>query len=55
MSPFLFGIVMPVLMYDARKRIGKDAKMACAKSVLEDVMFADGTILISSSCDHLAK
>ena len=47
LSPFLFGMVMTVLMSDARHMLSPAAKAACTRGALEDILFADDTLLIS--------
>jgi len=47
LSPFLFGMVMTVLMHDARSMLSNAASHACTKGELEEVLFADDTLLIT--------
>ena len=46
LSPFLFGIVMTILMHDAVALLGKDAKEAYEIGTLSDIEFADDTMLM---------
>ena len=55
LSPLLFGIVMTIVMEDARKRLGASARHACSKGDLSDALFADDTLLISVSAKHLEE
>ena len=55
LSPFLFGMVMTVLIQDARSMLSDGAKHACTKGELEEVLFADDTLLISCSGSHLQE
>ena len=55
LSPFLFGILMTVLMTDARSKLGNDAKTAYDRHDLEDVLFADDTLLISNCGRHMEE
>jgi hypothetical protein len=55
LSPFLFGIVMTVLMHDAKGMLSEGAKLACQRSELEDVLFADDTLLIGSHGPHIEE
>jgi hypothetical protein len=55
LSPFLFGIVMSVLMTDATASLGAGASKAYAKGDLEDILFADDTLLISKQGEHLME
>ena len=48
LSPFLFSMVMTVLMTDARATLTHGAREACKTGELEDVLFADDTLLIGS-------
>ena len=55
LSPFLFGIVMTVLMHDARLMLSEPASMACKQGELEDVLFADDTLLLGSHGPHVEE
>ena len=46
LSPFLFGIVMTLLMHDAVALLGKDAKEAYEIGTLSDIEFADDTMIM---------
>jgi hypothetical protein len=48
LSPFLFGIVMTVLMTDAVAMLSPEAKIAYLAGDLSDVVYADDTLLMSS-------
>ena len=39
LSPFLFGMVMTVLMTDAREMLTSEAKRASERGELEDILF----------------
>ena len=55
LSPFLFGMLMTVLMTDARDSLSQAAKNAVTAGSLEDVLFADDTLLISQTGRHLEE
>ena len=55
LSPFLFGILMTVSMTDAEIMLSPEATLAFDNKSLEDVLFADGTLLISSRGQHLEE
>ena len=55
LSPFLFGILMTILMTDARNNLSTDAKAAYDRHELEDVLFADDTLFISNSGDYVQE
>jgi hypothetical protein len=55
LSPFLFGMVMTVLMWDARNALSTEAKLACDKGELEDTLFADDTLLIGRCGEHIEE
>jgi hypothetical protein len=55
LSPFLFSMVMTVLMSDAVAELGPGAREAYQKAELEDVLFADDTLLISRVGEHLEE
>ena len=55
LSPFLFGIVMTVIMTDAGQALSTEARLAHSKGDLEDVLFADDTLLISRRGAHLEE
>ena len=44
LSPFLFGILMTVLMTDAQQLLCEDAKKALREGDLEDIIYADDTL-----------
>ena len=53
LSPF--GMVMTVLMEDARGMMSDEAKAACTKGELEEILFADDTLLMSGNGSHLEE
>ena len=55
LSPFLFSMLMTVLMKDARDRLSESAKAAFETGDLEDVLFADDTLRISTSGQHVEE
>ena len=55
LSPFLFGMLMTVLLRDARGKLSESAQAAFATGDLEDVLFADDTLLISTSGQHIEE
>ena len=55
LSPFLFGMLMTVLMMDARVTLGDEAKNACDKGELENTFFADDTLLIRTLRSHIEE
>jgi hypothetical protein len=55
LSPFLFGMVMTVLMHDAQELLTPGAKHARAMSDLEDVLFADDTLLVGSCGQYVEE
>ena len=55
LSPFLFGILMTVLMTDAQARLSSAAREALDKGNLEDVLFADDTLVIGSVGTHVEQ
>jgi hypothetical protein len=55
LSPFLFGMVMTVLMTDAMNGLSENAKAAYDRDDLEDTLFADDTLLISKTATHLEE
>ena len=55
LSPFLFGIVMTVLMTDAYEMLGPGAKRACEQNNLFDVLYADDTLIIGNSTAYVEE
>ena len=49
LSPFLFGILMTVLMNDAYKSLGPQVQEAYQQGRLYDVLYADDTFLLGTS------
>ena len=54
-SPFLFGIFMTVLMADAQSNMSAEARAALHNKDLEDIPFADDTLLIATTGQHLQE
>ena len=55
LSPLLFISVMTVLMHDAVADLGPEAKRAYDERDLTDLAFADDTLLMGVSADHLSE
>ena len=55
LSPFLFAILMTVLMTDSRRKLSSDAKTAYDRHELEDVLFSDDTLFTSSCGSHVQE
>ena len=55
LSPFLFGMVMTVLMTDARASLTEEARQAVERQELEDVLFADDTLIIGRCSVHVEE
>jgi len=55
LSPFLFGIVMTVLIADTIGGLSDEAQAAHARSNLEEVLFADDTLLIGRLGRHVEE
>ena len=55
LSPFLFGMLMSVLMADACEDLSEEAKAVRNTGKSEDAVSADDTLLISSSGAHLEE
>ena len=49
LSPFLFGIVMMILMRNAYDLLSSDAKLAHSRGELGEVLYADDTLILGSS------
>ena len=46
LSPFLFIIVMTLLMHDARQLLSRSAQDALSKGELSDILYADDTLIL---------
>jgi len=55
LSPFLFIIVMSLLMGDARTSLSPGAQQAINNGSLWDLLYADDTIVIGESADLVAE
>ena len=55
LSPFLFGMVMTILMTDATNMLSQDATNAFRNGDLEDILFADDTLLIGRRGKHVEE
>jgi hypothetical protein len=55
LSPLLFIIVMSVLMQDAVELLGPEARRAYDQGDLADLAYADDTMLLGVSPEHLAE
>ena len=55
LSPFLFSMVMTIVMADARQQLGKEAQDFLADGRMDDVLFADDTLLIGCSARYLTE
>ena len=53
LSPLLFIVVMTVLLHDAVSWLGPEARAAHAQGNLTDLVYADDTLLLAASEDHL--
>jgi sorting nexin-29 len=53
LSPFLFGILMTILMEDAYKSLPPDAKVAADAGSLYDILYADDTLLVSTCSSYV--
>lgn len=49
LSPFLFGILMSILMVDAREKLTAEAKEAWSKDRLGEVLYADDALIYGES------
>ena len=55
LSPFLFGILMTILMRDAYSMLSSEAKLAYERGDLGDVLFADDTLIVGSAGLHVEE
>jgi len=55
LSPFLFVMLMTIIMKDATSGLSEAAQHSLAKGSLSAVLYADDTLLISSSGAHLQE
>jgi len=55
LSPFLFIIVMTVIMFDATAKLGVPAAEAYRQGTLYDILYADDTLLLGTSADNVSE
>ena len=55
LSPLLFIVLMPALMFDAFDSLSHDARAAYEKGDLADITFADDTLLLGASPRFLSE
>ena len=55
LSPFLFGMVMTILMEDARALLSVEARQALSAGSLEEVLYADDTLVIGACGRHVEE
>jgi len=55
LSPFLFGMVMTILMVDARTLLSDGAREALFAGSLEEVLYADDTLVIGACGRHVEE
>ncbi len=55
LSPFLFGILMTVLMHDAYMSLGRNAQDAYLQGRLHDVLSADDTLLLGTCSTYVGE
>ncbi len=55
LSPLLFIVVMSALMYDAHGMLSADARAAYDRGDLADIAYADDTLLLGVSSQHLSE
>jgi hypothetical protein len=55
LSPFLFVIVMTVLMDVARAQLGQESQEAIGQNRLYDILYADDTIILGTSAPCVAE
>jgi hypothetical protein len=55
LSPLLFIIVMTVLLHDAVAHLGPQARAAYDSNLLADLVYADDTLLIGVSDEHVTE
>ena len=55
LSPFLFGMAMTILMTDAKNMLGIVAKQEYTSSDLDNVLFADDTLLMSTRATNIEE
>jgi hypothetical protein len=55
LSPFLFGIVMTVLMHDAYKSLGEETLQESYSGRLYDILYADDTLLLGVNARHVEE
>ena len=55
LSPFLFGIVMTILTRDAFDSLSESAKEAHRNAELGEVLYADDTLILGSTANHVGE
>ena len=55
LSPFLFVIVMSVLMTDAKNRLSSGSKTALGENLLFEVLYADDTLLVGAQPEQVQE
>ena len=55
LSPFLFVIVMTLLMHDAKQLLSTSARNAMSRGDLSDILYADDTLLMGSVAAHVEE
>ena len=55
LSPFLFGILMTVLMADAQESLNKAAKQQLQAGGLEDALYANDTLILGVTGQHVEE
>jgi hypothetical protein len=55
LSPFLFVLVMTVLMHDARELLSAPSRDALRKGQLADILYADDTLIFGSSASGVEE
>ena len=55
LSPFLFGMVMTILMEDARALLSAELRQAISAGNLEEVLYADDTLVIGACGKHVQE
>ena len=55
LSPFLFIIVMTVVMFDATAQLGVAAAQAYKESNQYDILYADDTLLVGTSAANVCE
>jgi len=55
LSPFLFVIVMTLLMHDAQQLLSASARDAMSKGLLFDILYADDTLICGQRAQHVEE